>query len=304
MSRWLVLISMMAGLWALDCLAQQTLQYKWTAGQRYQVTVTMSQIQQMDMTAMGGAKMEIKIHLVSYTTRNVDAVDAEGVATVSDKVTRMVMKMNNPMQGEFTIDTDQEDDGSNPMSAMVAPQVRALVGNTTTYRIDRRGEILEVSKAADNQLAGNMKQMMRQNSLVLPEQPLVVGDHWKSSFDVNQGPMILNNEITYTYKGAGDVAGTHRFTTQHLLQSKADPANPMPGAEVKTKESSGELIFDEARGQLTSSTMKSVLEMNMQGMPVITTIDAKMEFKEQSGAAVTEPSREGDDRSGGERKSY
>ncbi|MGE0712388.1 MAG: hypothetical protein AB7N76_32995 [Planctomycetota bacterium] len=212
---------------------------------------------------MMGQTMEVAQDQTYWTVAKIVDVDAEGTATVERSIKRVLMYMDNPQLGKFTIDTDKKEDPEGP-AAMVAGQVRGLVGGKITYKMKATGEISDV-KVDDALAAGsggaNLEQLAKQSAVTFPAD-LSVGKTFETKADMAQGPMTMRITSTYTYKGKHK--GLEKFDCGQKMEIVPDPNMPMQ-MKIGKQSSEGEYLFDAAKGWVDRVKVRMNMVMEIAG---------------------------------------
>src|SRR5262249_41556674 len=116
-----------------------------------------------------------------------------------------------------------------------------------------------------------LKQMAEPTFGLVPPTPVKQGASYTKQSKLNLGPIgSYETTFTYTYEGK-DEKGLEKLKVGTALTYTAPPPQEtgeglpfkIKEAKLTTKEGSGEVRFDAAKGRLESSTVKLVLEGNM-----------------------------------------
>ncbi len=128
--------------------AQKLLRWKFTSAQTLGYTIEQEQSQNVkvgDSPAATTVTVTVKIAM----SQKIDAVDPQGVASVTQTIDRMQMKMSPPpgaAQGlEYDSDSAKPPEG---MAAALAPLFDALVKKPFTMKIDPQGKVTEMKLPA------------------------------------------------------------------------------------------------------------------------------------------------------------
>lgn len=250
--------------------AGETLRWKWQEGDSSRLVME----QTMDMTMNGGPMGPLtsatdQKMLMTWTVKP-GAGDATAVTQSTD---RIVMKMDGPMGQGFEYDSAQE---AAPvgMAAMIAPMFDALVASDIVLWVTERGEVNEVTfpdelkQVFDNMPGGAVStdmimQMSQQGMLKFPEEPVEVGDTWTESTEVSSpqmGAMKIN--VMYRFDGMREIDGRSvAAITPSLTMEVADPNGQAMPVTFETRESGGEILFDNEAGKLVSSRIDQTTDV-------------------------------------------
>jgi hypothetical protein len=245
------------------------LRYKFQAGSKNSYAI--DQKQTMKMSGMG-QDIEMKNDMSMEFTMAVDSVDtATGKAKVKYKFDRVKMSMQMPM-GNFEYDSKSDKEPEGPL-AMAAPIFKAMTTGEITMSVSPRGEISDVKlpdklkEEFQNATGGQMgmfsedqlKQMMNNGVFELPKEAPSNGTSWSKPIEMKLGPigtMKINN--TYTY--AGKSGPLDKIDQKMDIKLESAPDAPIQ-LKMKTKEASGTILFDNAKGRVQEMTTKTVSDM-------------------------------------------
>ncbi len=181
-------------------------------------------VQRMDM---GGMQMETVMDQRSEVTYRVGAADAEGNSEVAVDVGRISGKVSNPMMGEMEFASDQSDqpqEGGNPMMEMMIKPLTMLAGKTFTMTLTPAGEVVAVrgvkeiaeeafaSMPGGEAMAGMMggftddaaKQQWGGFFGNMPKEPLAVGATWTDAMGLDLQGIPGKTQTTYRVTEADD----------------------------------------------------------------------------------------------------
>lgn len=266
--------------------AQQSLRWKFKAGDELHYTM----VQKMDVTmTVAGQKISTPMTQVFDMTWQVQDVQPDGAAAIAQKVDSIVFKMDAPF-GKMEYDSKAGKKLEGLMAAMNAP-FDALLKAGATMTMSPRGEVskLEVPEELKKTLAaggqGLSEDSIKQMSDVgiLPDGPVEIGATWNHQADVKM-PMVgtMKIDATYTYKGPEDRDGKklQRIDMAMKMTLEPDP-NAQAAPNLKSQEGSGEIYFDNEKGQIAESTTKQkmVLEVKVQNQAIEQAFDQTTTLK-------------------------
>jgi hypothetical protein len=221
-----------------------TLAYKWKAGDKIGYETTTEQIMSMGgMPGMGDMKSTSK-QVMTNLVETV-SIEADGVATIKNGVTRFRLDMDAPMMGKKSLDSDKAEDRAEPEAAMYM----AMVGRSYTVVLEPDGDVRDVTgfeeivdavmKNADagNPMQADMmkemmskdffKQMMETQYKMLPDKPVKEGDSWERSTTMTI-PMIGSMTTTgrYVLKGMNGSMADIGVKFTYALEANENPQMP------------------------------------------------------------------------------
>lgn len=276
---------------ASPALGAEPLVWKWQKGDvaRYLMTQSM----EMDIKAGPAGAATTTMQQEMLMDWEVEEVTEDGVATIEQRVERVVMQNQAGAGQAFKYDSDSDDPPAG-MAALVAPAYEAMVEHPFQMLMRPSGEVVEVtlseelSKALDNlpggAVSGEMvKQMSQQASLKFPSEPLAVGDKWTSTAEV-PSPALGKMKVhtTYTYDGPREVDGkTYEAFTPAIAMELAGDAGTT-AIEFDTKESTGEILFDREKGRVYRSRVLQTIDIRVKigENEIVNTMKQAVELRE------------------------
>ena len=220
---------LVGGLLSAQSQAAGKLQWKFKEGDtaNYAMSVTNEML-----ADFGGAEFEILFKLIFDLSWNVDAVDGEGVAELSQKIDRIQLKMSTPFTGEFGYDSNEDVTPEGPIWERMGGPIEAMREGAFKIKVAPTGEVLEVTLpealvaalAEQSQggggggmamLAGggmftenSIKQVIGQTIVTLPTGDAAPGTEWSKSFENKMGSTGTERvETTYRYDSDEDRDG-------------------------------------------------------------------------------------------------
>ncbi|MFK7739026.1 MAG: DUF6263 family protein [Planctomycetota bacterium] len=172
-----------APLFAQDA-QKHLLRYRFQAGQTWDVLIEQEMKMAMDM---GGQAMNTTMLMSMFTANKVAKVE-DGKASLEQKITRIKAKMD---MGIMNVDFDSADPDSD--AGMMGP-LADLVDSVAKVSLTANGKMgdVKLSDALKDQMAQSgmdLKQMMSQASVELPEKPIAIGESWTTKSTVKLGQM-------------------------------------------------------------------------------------------------------------------
>lgn len=254
----------------------QELRYKFQAGAS--TAYTSEQKQSMKVAARG-QEFDMRVTTLMDFAIAVDSVDsASGSAKVKYKFDHVRMSLQGSPGDDFDLDTKSDKAPEGKVGPRIAPLFKALVGNELTATISQRGEVSDVKipekvqeqlkalASAGGSLGGlfsedQLRQIMRDPVLVLPKEKVANGSNWPQTLELKMGDLgKMKITTTCTYAGkAGPFEKIDQKMDVHF--------EPAGGAEadfnLKTKEATGTVLFDNAKGRVQEATTKTVNDLDV-----------------------------------------
>ncbi|WP_165247554.1 DUF6263 family protein [Paludisphaera soli] len=255
------------GLGAGAARAEEPLRWKFQKGETIRYALV-----QKTATKMKAGEVErgSNVEQTSDIRWVVDEVNPEGVATMTQVIDRVRVKLDSGGQPPFEYDSAEPDKPQEgPLAATIGPMFKALAGFECTLTMDPRGRIESVKipektmEALRGSLAGpmgnmfseeSMKNMITQSGLILPEAAVAKGQGWadESSLPVQQLGTIKTTK-TYTVEGPDEKDPTKVRIALDAKMAVEAGENPQVSFEIKEQKNEGQFLFDAAKGRIASS---------------------------------------------------
>lgn len=242
-------------------------------------------VQKLEMTSvmdmnmdMGGQSMNMAMDMTMFLSSKVKDVQ-DGVATLEQSITRMKIKMENPMMGTIDFDSADEEADPGPMGDMAA-----MVGEVVLVKMSDRGEISDVQLPESylEKLSGMMDEaevegIFSRPAVVLPEGPIAVGESWDYKTDMPMGGGMGDLQIAVQNKLVKFENGVATIDQKYKLKAE-DLQSPM-GGEMKfeAKDTEGMVELNTKTGFVDGSKMS--LNMTMDGGAMKMVIGMTMTMK-------------------------
>jgi hypothetical protein len=161
---------------------------------------------------------------------------------------------------------------------------KALVGTEFTLTISEKMEVAKIEGREEflkklnqtnpmmepllKQILGDeaLKQMADPAFAVVPGKAVKKGDTWKKTSKMNMGPIgTYESEYTYTYEGKdGKLDKIKQDTTLKYTAPSGDAGAILPfkikSADLKSKEATGTILFDNDKGRVDKTDLKLKLD--------------------------------------------
>jgi hypothetical protein len=293
--RWILSVPVLALLVA-GTRAQNPVELKWKfeKGKPFYQEMTTDTTQKMTVMGQNITQVQKVTFFLSWTP--VDK-DKDGNWTVKQKIDGLKMEIE--IGGnKIPFDSTKDTGGTNPLSDFF----KALVGSEFTLTIDKDMKITKIEGrdeflkklVKENQAMEPLlrtilsdealKQMSDPAFAAIPDKPVKKGDTWEKKTTLNMGPIgSFDTVYKYTYDGQDDKK-LHKIKVDSTL--KYVPPGPNAGgalpfkilkADLNSKESKGEILFDSEKGRVANSnmTMKlaGTLTIEIGGMSSDVTLD-------------------------------
>ena len=258
--------------------AQVTLAWKYPDGATRKMAIT-NEIQQR--LVLGEQPMDTRSRTDMVISQNLRK-KGDGVQ-MAIAIESMQTSMTIPTVGELTFDSEKPDEKSdNPIVNMIQETLRATAGLKWTTDVDATGKVTavdgfdealqaiseDVRPAVAGQLATDYQMQVAQQEIdQLPKEALRPGDEWTREYiyRIERGQQ-LTFTFVYRYDGTVDRAGKplHKITmraTDVIYSTNQGSKTPFEllDQNLRVRESSGTMHFDNESGQVVDSTSKTRL---------------------------------------------
>ena len=246
--------------------AGELLRWKFTEGQKFHVTVEQST---ETTTEVNKKQIVMSLEMTMDMDWTIEKVDADQTAKLSQVFTRLAMKARMPGAKMVEFDSASEKEPT-AAAASIAAGVRPLLGTRFQLSMTELGEIQnvqvndeELAVAFANASAAKLKDVfskesitktLRQALLKLPKDELSAGATWTESSSTTTPLGEVKQDAKYTLVGNDEETGLKRIQVATALT-----LTPSGKSQLKQHASTGERLFDNAVGRLTSSETKQHL---------------------------------------------
>ena len=283
------------------------LSLKFKKGQKLEYTSTTD----MSQTITGMADMKASVAQKQGLSQEVLEVDEKGVAKVRQKVTYVKVKQDMPM-GNQEFDSTKKEDMEKAKTDPNLKTYAALVNKPFTFKIDGKGNVLEVEgydkimeeAFKDDPMAeaikGNFsneqaKKMLQMNYAAFPKEKVSKGESWTSKAEYPAGTGgTLKMELKYTLAGTEEV-GKRTCAKIDIEMTKltleGEMANMM---KLSGQKGTGHVYFDLKEHIVITNTFKMSMTMEMDnpmdptepGMKIVMGVTSGMKLKQPATAAA------------------
>lgn len=231
---------------ASPCLAQDAgLRFRWQLGQvldyRVEHNTTVSEV-------VSATKIDIASKLTVVKRWEVNAVDAQGVATLRLLLIAMRHEQTRPNGETFLFDSANLDKSTPELRE----QMSKFIGQTlAVLRVDSLGRVVEVKQGSASKYDAEPPFV-----LLLPPQAMSAGQAWQRLYNVTLEPPLGTGEKfsasqRYDLVKAANGVATIRLTT--TIKSLPDNADQIP---LLQKLPEGEILFNVAAGRLETVNLR------------------------------------------------
>ncbi len=286
--RWLGALLVFVGV-CMPALGQDTVDLKWNFEKDKTFFQEMNTETKQTMKVMGMdiTQNQKQTFIFSWTPKE---KDKDGNWTVVQKI--VGVKMEIEIGGnKISYDSTKDVGTNNPLAeffkALVGSEFKlTITPDMKVTKIEGREEFVKKLVAANQQMEPLLKQILGEEALkqmadpafaAVPTKPVKKGEKWTKESKLNMGPIgSYNTTYNYTYEGPQDKL--EKIKVETTLTYQPPPPNASGGlpfqikaADLKSKDATGTILFDKAKGRLDSSEMNLKLEgkltIDIGGMP-------------------------------------
>lgn len=258
---------------ATTSFAQEELVWKFRANEKLNYQVT----QQMETVSnFGGNETRQTLGQAMNMSWNILSAAASGEAVINQVVERIRMEMEGGPGSKISYDSSSKEKSDNPTVNAMGAVFQKIVGQDFKITMSPNGKVTDVTippeliDAVQNSAAGasqtldkkTLTEMMKQSAVTLPDQPVNVGDTWKSQQTVPLpfGEMKISSTMTFIKKDENGDAIIDVVPQINVV--------PAPNAPVKVSLSNssgrGRVTFDIANGRVLKSELVLSMKMDME----------------------------------------
>jgi hypothetical protein len=277
--RWFVALVVLAGS-VVPAVAQDTVDLKWKfeKDKTFYQTMTTETKQSMKVMGMDISQTSRQTFYFSWTPKE---PDANKNTVLEQKIEGVNMDIE--IGGNrIAFDSTKDAATGNPLAEFF----KALVGSTfkltlspdmKVLKIEGREEFVKKLINANQQMEPLLKQILSEDALkemadpafaAVPNKPVKKGESWTKDSKLNMGPIgSYDIQYKYTYEGKDSGGKLDKIKVESNLKYQpptAAAAGVLPfqivSADLKSKESSGTILFNNEAGRLESSEMNLKLE--------------------------------------------
>jgi hypothetical protein len=206
-------------------------------------------------------------------------VQADNVANLTQKITRLRTKIESPFGPAFEYDSKAAKDPQGPIAAGLIPLLKALIGAEFSFKMSPHGELTDVqvpesvvkaireagplAGAGGMFTADGLKHMVTESSLTLPKEDLAKGKSWSRQSKLPMakiGAMQLDKAYTYQGPEAHDGKDMERIDLDVKIDIQRTPETELD-VNLKSQNGKGSFFFDNAAGHIADSAVNEKIEM-------------------------------------------
>ncbi|NOY28928.1 MAG: hypothetical protein GXP28_01770 [Planctomycetes bacterium] len=272
--------------------AAEPLVWKFVEGDTYHYQMVQEMETTMNLGPGGATTSSVKQTIDMVWEINL--VDDQGTAALTQTIDRVQMHITAPGQGEVHFDTASEEPAQG-FAAMLAPSLKAATQSPFQVTMTSRGEITQVevpealieilSQGPAGALLGSLatekgfKETMASSLLVLPTfEELVEGHQWSTSLEI-ENPTLGNitTLATYEYQGSREVEGQTMEVFVPTRVTQFDGAT----LRVEGQKTTGEILFNRSAGHLDSTSIHQSIDLliTVDGNDVNQHLDQTIRFR-------------------------
>jgi len=253
--------------------AATLLRWKLREGQGFQVQVVQNSKTE---TTVNDRTVKMSLDMRMDMTWTVDSVDQMGVATISQKFTRMRIDMDTPSVGKVVFDTEGEN-RAGELTEGLADALGPLMNAKFSVQMTPRGEIVEVdipqetaaaikkatatSKLRQLLSVEGMTQLLQQSLAKLPDKAIEPDHQWTVETTTPSPLGLLKQTHKYTYRGAVQRKGASLDKIDVVTDLTLEPSKEAAAKKlsVKSHQQSGSLFFDADAGRFVATDIQQTL---------------------------------------------
>jgi hypothetical protein len=289
-SRFAVAVLLVVGLGA-PAFGQDTVDLKWKfeKGKTFYQEITTDTKQDMKVMGMNIAQNQKQTFIFSWTPEQQNDDKSWVIKQKIEGVKVDIQIGGNPMSFDSTKDTGAANPLADFFKSLVGAEFKMTVSpDMKVTKIEGRDEFLKKLVQSSPQMQPLLNQILSDEALkqmadpafaVIPNKPVKKGDTWERQTTLSMGPV-------------GSYVSTHKYTfvgmdekDKNLAKIKVDTSlkytPPTAGAtaglpfqiasaNLESKEATGTVLFDIARGRVSSSIMNlkldGTIDINIGGM--------------------------------------
>jgi hypothetical protein len=255
------------------------LQWKFEKGKTFYQEMTTDTKQEMDVMGMKINQTQKQTFIISWTP---EQQNPDKSWTIKQKIEGVKMDIN-IAGNSIAYDSTKDAGAANPLSdffkALLGAEFKLTIGpDMKVTKIEGRDEFIKKLQQANPQMETLLKQILSDDALkqmsdpafgVVPGKPVKKGDTWERKSSLNMGP-IGSYETTYKYTDEGrdekdkNLVKIKVDTTIKYVPPAAGAAAGLPfrivTAKLDSKDATGTILFDIAKGRVASSSLSLKLE--------------------------------------------
>lgn len=263
--------ALVIGYWSLVIPAgAEPLRWKLKAGEEFVATI--DQKSEIASTLGGAAPTVMTLEAGLEMTWNVDDIDEQGTAEITQRFKRLRMKLEMPKSGAISYDSASDTKPTGDAKA-IAAAIEPLLAAEFHIKLSPRGEItsVELGEEAQKVVEGldaasplkgllskeGLSNILKQSLVILPEEEVKSGDTWQREASLSTALGKFKQTTAYKLQPPDDAAvDVARIESNSELQLEQPGASK---ATLKEQQQKGMIRFDHAAGRLRSAEVEQEL---------------------------------------------
>lgn len=253
---------------------ESTLAWKLKAGDTFQVS---REQQTVSHTTVTNKPVRTSVETTAVMTWTVDAVDGDGVATITQSLDQIIVKLDGG-SGLVECDTSKNEKPTGVVKTL-ADAVLPLIGGKFVVTMTPRGEIKSLTpsetlvklfsgkkeKASSEAFSTEgIAKLLQQPLVLLPEKPVEIGATWELQRTLASSLGPLQQTLTYSLVGFGEAEQPSNVAQIKIVGTIAPPASSAAGApKLKSNDLTGAAQFDIETGRLVEMTARQLIELTV-----------------------------------------
>lgn len=273
----LVFAAIVVGVHAQD---KTTLKWKFEPKKTFYQKMTTDTKQNMKVMGSDVVQNQSQTFYFSWT---VDKVEPDGSAQILQRIEGVKMSIDiggSKIEYDSTRDTNTANPLSDFFKALVGSEFKLTVDkDLKVSKIDGRAEFIKKLVGANPQMEPLLNQILSEQAMkemaeptfaAIPTKEITKGDTWSKETTLDMGPIgSYQNTFQYTYEGKdGTLDKIKVETTLKYTPPKDSGSSPLPfkikGADLKSTNAAGAILFDNTKGRVEKSDMKLELKGKLQ----------------------------------------
>jgi hypothetical protein len=275
-SKWVAGIVALFATLPLAAQDKAKLEWKFTPGSTFYQDLTTTTNQNMKVMGQDVSQKQSQTFYFSWTPQG--DKDKDGNWTLLQKI--IGVKMNITINDQ-TISFDSQNTGGT--NSALAEFFKALIDSEFKLTIDKSGKVTKVEGrdefikklgAANQQMEPLLRKILSDEALkqmadptfgFVPGKEVAKGEEWTKKSELNLGPIgSYTNEYKYKYEGKEGDQQKVGVTTTLVYKTPTEGSEGLPfkitGADLKSKDATGTILFDETKGRVGQLKMALKLE--------------------------------------------
>src|SRR5262245_31308385 len=272
----MLVVGLVTGATAQD---KATLKWKFEPKKTFYQKMTTDTKQNMKVMGSDVVQNQSQTFYFSWT---VDKVEPDGSALITQKIEGVKMSIDiggSKIEYDSTRDTNTANPLSDFFKALVGSEFKLTVDkDLKVTKIDGRGDFIKKLTGANPQMEPLLNQILSEQAMKemaeptfasIPTTEIKKGQEWKKDTKLDMGPIgSYENSFKYTYDGKDGQLDKIKVETTLKYTPPKDSSSSLPfkikGADLKSTNANGTILFDNTKGRVEKSDMKLELKGKLQ----------------------------------------